>query len=245
MVQYTTEKQHLTQVTTQTIQQSGLPLSEVTTQFPPCNSRAYRVTKRTLDFTIAASMMVCLSPFLLVVALRIKMSARQQGASAFFGHTRIGKHGKHFQCYKFRTMIPNAETVLGSYLANNLEAREEWARDQKLKNDPRITPIGHFLRRTSLDELPQLWNVVRGDMSLVGPRPVVYEELQRYGDDLPYYLSVRPGVTGLWQISGRNDIEYAQRVALDKQYVLSRTLWGDFKILLKTAIVLVRGKGAY
>jgi undecaprenyl-phosphate galactose phosphotransferase len=245
MVQYTTEKQHLTQITTPPIQHNGLPLSEIITQFPPCNSRAYRVTKRTLDFIIAASMMVCLSPFLLVVALRIKMSARQQGARAFFGHTRIGKHGKPFQCYKFRTMIPNAETILGTYLANNLEAREEWARDQKLKNDPRITPIGHFLRRTSLDELPQLWNVVRGDMSLVGPRPVVYEELQRYGDDLPYYLSVRPGVTGLWQISGRNDIEYAQRVALDKQYVLNRTLWGDLKILFKTALVLLKGKGAY
>jgi undecaprenyl-phosphate galactose phosphotransferase len=142
-------------------------------------------------------------------------------------------------------MIPNAETILGSYLANNLEAREEWARDQKLKHDPRITPIGHFLRRTSLDELPQLWNVVRGDMSLVGPRPVIYEELQRYGEDLQYYLSVRPGVTGLWQISGRNDIDYAQRVALDKKYVCNRTLWGDFMILLKTAIVLLRGKGAY
>jgi Undecaprenyl-phosphate galactose phosphotransferase WbaP len=245
MAQYKTETQHLTQVVSPSTPQNNASLLETMTVFPAPNSRAYRATKRTVDFIAAASLILCLLPFLAIIACRIKMSTRQQGASAFFGHTRIGKHGKTFQCYKFRTMIPNAETILGSYLANNLEAREEWARDQKLKNDPRITPIGHFLRRTSLDELPQLWNVVRGDMSLVGPRPVVYEELQRYGEDLPWYLAVRPGLTGLWQISGRNDIDYAQRVALDKEYVLNRTLWGDFKILLKTAVVLLKGKGAY
>jgi undecaprenyl-phosphate galactose phosphotransferase len=245
MADYTTENAQLSQVKSPTIQINTMHTLETTTQFPPINSRLYRTLKRTFDSTSALILIFLLLPVLAILTLRIKASSRQQGASAFFGHTRIGKHGKPFQCYKFRTMIPNAETVLGSYLANNLEAREEWARDQKLKNDPRITPIGHFLRRTSLDELPQLWNVVRGDMSLVGPRPVVYEELQRYGSDLQYYLSVRPGLTGLWQISGRNDIDYAQRVALDKKYVCNRTLWGDFVILLKTALVLVRGKGAY
>jgi lipopolysaccharide/colanic/teichoic acid biosynthesis glycosyltransferase len=156
----------------------------------------------------------------------------------------VGLNGKLFRCLKFRTMYRESEQMLADLLRDNAEAREEWKRDQKLSNDPRITPIGHFLRRTSLDELPQLFNVLRGEMVLVGPRPITVAELTRYGAVRWYYLSVRPGITGLWQVSGRNDTTYEERVALDRNYVEKRSLWLDVQILIKTVGVVVSRDGA-
>ena len=150
-----------------------------------------------------------------------------------------------FGCLKFRTMVPDADGVLRRLLEVDPRARAEWERDFKLKDDPRITPIGDFLRRTSLDELPQLWNVLKGEMSLVGPRPIIEEEVERYGDQVGYYLETRPGITGLWQISGRNSIGYDDRVALDSWYVRNWSIWYDLVILVKTIAVVLRGKGAY
>lgn len=208
---------------------------------PPVSSSSYRFFKRSIDIAIAGGLLVALSPFMLAVVGLI----RAGGASPLFSHSRIGKHGRTFQCYKFRTMVMDADRVLNAHLANNLEAREEWSRDHKLRNDPRVTALGRFLRRTSLDELPQLINVLKGDMALVGPRPVVHEELEKYGDALREYLSVRPGVTGLWQVSGRNDTGYAQRVALDAWYVRNRSVLLDMRILVRTLAVPFGGRGAY
>ena len=144
-----------------------------------------------------------------------------------------------------RSMILNSQAVLQKLLDTDPAARDEWDKDFKLKNDPRITPIGHFIRKTSLDELPQLWNVLKGDMSLVGPRPVVDAELERYAEDVDYYLMAKPGITGLWQVSGRNDIDYSTRVYLDSWYVKNWSLWYDLAILFKTVGVVFRKEGAY
>lgn len=162
-----------------------------------------------------------------------------------FGHTRVGQHGQAFKCLKFRSMVVNADAVLKDLLDRDPSARMEWDLEFKLRDDIRITRIGRFLRRTSLDELPQLLNVVRGEMSLVGPRPIVEEELVRYGDDVRYYLMARPGMTGLWQVSGRNDTDYATRVSLDVSYVKSWSLRRDLGILIRTVKVVVTGSGAY
>jgi undecaprenyl-phosphate galactose phosphotransferase len=142
-------------------------------------------------------------------------------------------------------MVPNAAEVLNNLLQNNAEVRAEWEREFKLKDDPRITPIGHFLRRSSLDEIPQLYNVLIGEMSLVGPRPVVAAEIPYYGDKKAHYMSVKPGLTGLWQVSGRNDVSYDERVALDAYYVENQSFWGDIIILFKTVYVVLARKGAY
>jgi undecaprenyl-phosphate galactose phosphotransferase len=150
-----------------------------------------------------------------------------------------------FDCLKFRTMVPDAAGVLKQLLDTNPGARAEWGRDFKLKDDPRITSIGAFLRRTSLDELPQLWNVLKGEMSLVGPRPIIEVELERYGEEVGYYLETRPGITGLWQISGRNNTSYDDRVALDCWYVRNWSLWYDLVILVKTVRVVLWREGAY
>jgi exopolysaccharide production protein ExoY len=150
-----------------------------------------------------------------------------------------------FPCLKFRTMIPNADQVLRDLLESDPELRAEWVRDHKLRNDPRVTRLGRFLRRTSLDELPQLLNVLRGEMSLVGPRPVVREELLRYGRNVNTYLAAKPGITGLWQVTGRNDTDYRRRVVLDTYYVRNQNLLLDLYILLKTTGVVLGGSGAY
>jgi len=154
-------------------------------------------------------------------------------------------NGRIFKCLKFRSMRPDADRVLKELLANDPEAQAMWDKDFKLKNDPRITPIGNVLRKTSLDELPQLFNVLKGEMSLVGPRPVVKDELLRYGENATYYLEARPGITGLWQVSGRNDTTYTERVNLDAWYVKNWSLWYDIAILFKTFGVVFRSKGAY
>jgi Undecaprenyl-phosphate galactose phosphotransferase WbaP len=196
--------------------------------------------KRLLDIVGALVLTLLLSPLLLVVGLVL---ARQRGP-IIYRHARTGRHGRTFGCLKFRTMVPNAETALRELLHQDPQLRLEWQRDQKLRHDPRITPIGRFLRRTSLDELPQLWNVLRGEMSLVGPRPVVREEWARYGRRLDSYLAAKPGVTGLWQVMGRSDSCYRRRVALDSYYVRKRTFLLDVLILLRTVVVVLRGRGA-
>lgn len=203
--------------------------------------RGPQLFKRCFDLVAAICIMIIGSPVLLWIAFKVAASGRP----IFYGHKRVGQHGKHFPCYKFRTMAPNADVLLKELLERDPEAKIEWERDFKLKNDPRITPIGHFLRRTSLDELPQLWNVLKGEMSLVGPRPIVDAELERYGNQVDYYLEAKPGVTGLWQVSGRSDTSYDTRVYLDAWYVKNWSLFNDIVILFRTVKVLVKKDGAY
>jgi len=203
--------------------------------------RSPQMLKRVFDLFAASVLLLILSPVFAVFTWRIS----RDGGNVFFRHARVGRHGEPFACYKFRTMIPNAQEVLEETLASDEEARKEWDRDFKLKNDLRITPVGKFLRKTSLDELPQLWNVAKGEMSLVGPRPIVQEELERYGDQVNFYLEARPGMTGLWQISGRNNTDYERRVSLDAWYARNWSLWYDVVILLKTVPVVLNRKGAY
>ncbi|MFA9438480.1 undecaprenyl-phosphate galactose phosphotransferase WbaP [Uliginosibacterium sp. sgz301328] len=200
-----------------------------------------RWMKRAMDIALSIAIMLLLAPLFLYLFSRI----RADGGPAVFAHFRIGKGGKEFPCYKFRTMVTNSAEVLRNILETDPERRVEWERDFKLKDDPRVTRIGAFLRRTSLDELPQLWNVFLGHMSLVGPRPIVRAELERYGDHQGLYLSARPGMTGLWQVSGRSDTSYAHRVALDGRYVKNWSVWSDLIILVRTAWVVFKGQGAY
>jgi Undecaprenyl-phosphate galactose phosphotransferase WbaP len=200
-----------------------------------------RLTKRAFDLAGALLLLVMLSPLLVL----LYMAIRQSGPGVFFGHVRLGRNGRRFKCYKFRTMVPDAQKVLSQLLESDPVARAEWAKDFKLKRDPRITNVGRFLRKSSLDELPQLWNVVRGEMSLVGPRPIIEEELERYENKKDFFLEAKPGITGLWQISGRNDVTYAERVQLDAWYARNWQLWYDVVILLKTVKVVFGKKGAY
>jgi len=197
--------------------------------------------KRSFDLILSSVLLVILLPLFAFFSWRIK----RDGGKTFFRHRRIGCKGKPFKCYKFRTMSRDADRIFKETLASDKDAQKEWNRNFKLKIDPRITPIGQFLRKNSLDELPQLWNVLKGEMSLVGPRPIVEEELERYGDQAHYYLEVKPGMTGLWQISGRNDIDYQRRVYLDGWYVRNWSLWYDIVILMKSLPIAIRGKGAY
>ena len=190
---------------------------------------------------IAALLLLLLAPLMLWVAW---MTWRHDGAPILFGHYRVGRNGRLFRCLKFRTMYRESQQMLAELLAKDLQAQAEWERDHKLANDPRITPVGRFLRRTSLDELPQLVNVLRGEMSLVGPRPITVAELTRYGRVRWHYLSVTPGMTGLWQVSGRNNTSYEERVALDERYVERRTLGLDLWILMRTVRVVALREGA-
>ena len=194
-----------------------------------------------LNQLTAALLLILLSPLMAVVAFLIW---RRDGAPVLFAHYRVGHDGKLFRCMKFRSMLRNSDQLLAELLHDDPQVRAEWDRDQKLANDPRVTAVGHFLRRTSLDELPQLLNVLRGEMSLVGPRPITVAELTRYGGVRWHYLSVRPGITGLWQVSGRNNTTYEERVALDRRYVEQRSVWLDLSILLKTVRVVVLREGA-
>jgi lipopolysaccharide/colanic/teichoic acid biosynthesis glycosyltransferase len=191
---------------------------------------------------MAFVVLVLALPFLLFIALAIKVCSPK--GPVFYSQRRIGLGGKPFNCFKFRTMVPNAEAKLASYLAKNPHFEAEYRQFFKLKNDPRIIKgIGNFLRKTSLDELPQFINVLRGEMSVVGPRPIVNEEIVKYGDSYSTLISVKPGITGLWQVSGRNDISYTQRVALDMEYINNVTLCNDIKICFKTFKVMLLGRG--
>lgn len=197
--------------------------------------------KRLFDLIIAASMIVVLLPLLLIAVLIIGLD----GKNPIFSHIRVGKNGGTFRCYKFRTMLPNADALLQQLLSTSPSAKAEWEKEHKLKQDPRITRFGAILRRTSFDEIPQLWNVIVGDMSLVGPRPITEQEMHKYGGEIVHYLSVKPGITGLWQVSGRNETSYPQRVALDTYYVTHWSFFLDLIILFKTISVVIVGKGAY
>jgi Undecaprenyl-phosphate galactose phosphotransferase WbaP len=201
----------------------------------------YSLIKRIVDVAGATTLAVVFSPLLIVVVLALS----SDGGNVLFRHTRIGKGGKAFTVYKFRSMVPNADQALRALLASDEELRAQWLRDHKLKDDPRVTKVGKFLRRTSLDELPQLWNVIKGDMSLVGPRPIVREELRKYGRAVRYYLAMQPGLTGLWQVSGRNDTDYRRRVAMDRRYARTACLTTDLVVLAKTVNVVLRRRGAY
>lgn len=198
-----------------------------------------RLGKRTLDAVVSVLLLATLLPLILILAALVVV----EGGRPFFGHVRVGREGQPFRCWKIRTMVPDAEERLARLLANDPVAAAEWARDQKLAQDPRVTPLGDFLRRSSLDELPQFWNVIKGEMSLVGPRPVTTAELERYGDGAEDYMRVRPGVTGPWQVSGRNEISYSERVRLDRDYVRGLSLAGDLRILLETVRVVIARTG--
>ncbi|MDV5172126.1 undecaprenyl-phosphate galactose phosphotransferase WbaP [Photobacterium rosenbergii] len=203
--------------------------------------KSSRFVKRSFDIVVSSLLLLMLSPLFAYIGWKVS----RDGGSPTYGHERVGFGGKKFKCLKFRSMVMNSQEVLQELLENDPEARAEWDKDFKLKNDPRITPIGHFLRKTSLDELPQLWNVLKGEMSLVGPRPIIDEELLRYKDDSEYYLMAKPGMSGLWQVSGRNDIDYDTRVYLDSWYVKNWSLWNDIAILFKTVGVVLNRDGAY
>lgn len=200
-----------------------------------------RLTKRLFDTVMAVVILIVLSPLMIFIAIALMM----EGGGIIFSHLRVGKNGKAFYCYKFRSMVPDAERQLQVLLNQNPSMQEEWEKERKLKDDPRISRMGAFLRRSSLDELPQLFNVLKSEMSLVGPRPIVDDELQKYGLEKSYYLMVRPGMTGLWQVSGRNNLDYDTRVYLDAWYVKNWSLWYDLAILFKTVRVVLWRSGAF
>jgi Undecaprenyl-phosphate galactose phosphotransferase WbaP len=197
--------------------------------------------KRVLDLVGALVLAVVFSPLMLAISVLM----RKDSGSVIYKHRRVGRDGRMFECLKFRTMVPDADQVLRDLLEQDPKLKAEWVRDHKLRRDPRVTRLGHFLRRTSLDELPQLWNVVRGEMSLVGPRPVIREELLRYGRNVGAYLAAKPGITGLWQVKGRNDTDYRRRVVLDTYYVCNHDVFLDCYILFRTIGVVLAGSGAY
>lgn len=201
----------------------------------------FKILKRAVDIVGAGLGLIVLSPLFAVVAVRVS----RDGGEVFYGHERIGKGGKPFKCLKFRSMHVDSQRLLQDLLSQDPRAKAEWERDFKLKDDPRVTSIGKFIRETSIDELPQLINVFKGEMSLIGPRPIIKEELERYGDYQQFYLRVRPGITGLWQVSGRSDTSYEERVGLDVWYTQNWSLVYDIAILLKTIDVVVGKKGAY
>lgn len=196
--------------------------------------------KRAFDITAGVALIVALFPVMVLIATAV----RSDGGPAIYRHTRIGKNGKRFGCLKFRSMVTNSSEVLAMHLSENPDAMLEWTETRKLTNDPRITRIGRILRKTSLDELPQLINVIRGDMSIVGPRPITEEEMAMYGDRLGLYLSTVPGMTGSWQVSGRSNTSYSRRVELDSEYALRAGMHTDVAILAQTPLAVIKAKGA-
>jgi Undecaprenyl-phosphate galactose phosphotransferase WbaP len=202
----------------------------------------YRVVKRSVDVMLVLCLCMLLLPVLAVIAVAVWITTP---GPVLFSHRRIRRHGEFFTMWKFRTMCINSGEVLERYLAAHPEARAEWRATHKLKRDPRVTRVGRFLRRTSLDELPQLWNVLNGSMSLVGPRPIVAAEVEKYGEHFWDYCAVKPGITGLWQVSGRSEVSYPERVELDRQYARNWSLRADAKILMRTWSCVVNRDGAY
>jgi exopolysaccharide production protein ExoY len=197
---------------------------------------------RLMDIAIALAALLFFGPAMILIAAIVRS---QDGGAAIFSHQRIGVGGRAFGCLKFRSMVVDAPERLRAMLEADPDARAEWERDQKLRHDPRITAYGNFLRKTSLDELPQLLNVLKGEMSIVGPRPIVASEIAKYGRYFRYYIRVPPGITGMWQVSGRNDVEYDERVALDVLYVKRRTIWVNMFILIKTVPAVLNRRGSY
>ncbi|MDR3302122.1 MAG: undecaprenyl-phosphate galactose phosphotransferase WbaP [Spirochaetaceae bacterium] len=205
-------------------------------------SQANLFVKRLIDISIVVIGGIIITPILLLIALLIKITS---AGPAIYGHKRMGINGKQFVTYKFRTMVLDADKKLKELLEKNPSARKEWDEAQKIKNDPRVTGLGKFLRKTSLDEFPQIINVLKGDMSLVGPRPIVEDEINKYGEDFKRIFSVKPGITGLWQVSGRSETNYADRVSFDTYYIQNWSVWLDLWVLHKTISVVIAGKGAY
>ncbi len=195
--------------------------------------------KRAFDLLFA----IALLPVLLPIIAVLYVLTRINGGSGFFAHERVGQNGQTFKCLKIRTMVPDAQERLKGFLAENPEAKDEWKRTQKLVDDPRVTAVGRFLRRTSLDELPQLWNVLRGEMSFVGPRPVTAPELERYGIHKRAYLSLKPGITGVWQVEGRTNGCYDERLKMDQSYVKNMGFLYDLRLIVRTALVVVSPTG--
>jgi len=197
--------------------------------------------KRTFDIAVAIAALIFFAPLIAVFSVMIRIA---DGHPAVFAQHRRGKNGKMFRCYKLRSMIPNATEELKTLLANDLNARREWNMTQKLQDDPRITRIGKFIRKTSIDELPQFINVLKGDMSIVGPRPIVESEVSKYGSQIASYDAVKPGITGLWQVSGRSGTSYSARVELDSKYARDRNFWSDVKIVIMTIPAVLFSRGA-
>ncbi|MGI4853678.1 MAG: sugar transferase [Janthinobacterium lividum] len=220
----------------------SMPSDRRTAVPAPARQFSYAVLKRALDVFL----ILLTSPLTILICLVIGLSVvLSSPGPVFFSHRRIGRGGIFFSMWKFRTMCVNSAEILEQHLATHPEERDEWTRNHKLRNDPRVTRLGLFLRRFSLDELPQLWNVFTGRMSLVGPRPIVAAEAEKYGTDFGYYLAVKPGLAGLWQASGRSTLTYDERVALDRQYVERWSLSGDIKLLFRTVTKVVNADGAY
>ncbi|HEY4049565.1 MAG TPA: sugar transferase [Acidobacteriaceae bacterium] len=205
------------------------------------NSFEYRVIKRALDITVLLAFLPLVLPLFAVIAVLIRIGSP---GSIFYQQTRIGRFGRQFRIWKFRSMHVDCEAILAEHLRNNPAAAQEWKECHKLRNDPRITKVGKFLRRSSLDELPQLINVLRGEMSLVGPRPIVAAEIPKFREAYLFYTSARPGMSGLWQVSGRSDLSYGQRIELDSNYVRKWELLLDLRILWQTAGAVWRSEGA-
>ena len=210
-------------------------------RFGLLDARAQRI-KRILDVMLAAALLVLALPFALAIAVAILLETR---GPVFFVHTRIGKGHRLFRLWKFRSMVVDADTVLQQHLERHPDLLSEWSATHKLKDDPRVTRVGRLLRRSSLDELPQLWNVLGGDMSMVGPRPIVEEEIPKYGPAFSLYSQVRPGLTGVWQVSGRSDMSYRRRTELDSEYIQNWTPGTDLAVLARTVRVVLFGHGAY
>lgn len=206
------------------------------------DKKIYTITKRIIDIIGAIVGILLLIP--IAIGIYIAKIILKEKGPIMYTHNRIGKDGKIFKMYKFRSMVVGADEILEKYLAENKEAREEYKINKKLKDDPRITKIGKFIRKTSFDEFPQFINVIKGEMSLVGPRPYLERELEDIGDYYPYIVAVKPGITGLWQVSGRNDVTFEERLELDKEYYEKRNMKKDLKILLKTILKVFDKEGA-
>lgn len=202
----------------------------------------HQAAKFIFDIVVTGLGTILIFPIFLLLCICV---AIENKGNVFFVHMRIGRHGKPFPCYKFQTMVKDSEPVLQEYLQNNPQAQAEWAANFKLTDDPRVTRLGRILRKTSLDELPQIFNVLRGEMSLVGPRPIVQAEVAKYGKYIREYYMVRPGITGVWQTHGRSDTTYEERVAMDTWYVHNWSMWLDLKCLAKTFGAVINKKGAY
>lgn len=204
--------------------------------------RSSLLVKRAIDIAIVLLTLPLVVPMSAIIALIIKITSP---GPILYGHSRIGQYRRPFKCWKFRSMRQDADKVLDEILANSAEMREQWEKERKLLHDPRVTPFGAFIRKTSLDELPQLWNIFIGEMSFVGPRPVTESELDRYEGEADYILSVTPGLSGMWQTSGRSDTEYEERITLDTYYIQNWSVWLDIWILIKTVWVVLGSHGAY
>lgn len=200
--------------------------------------KIYRGFKRIVDIILGCIGLVLLSPVFLILAICIKIDSK---GPVIFAHKRIGKNGKEFNMYKFRSMYENAEEMIENF---NEEQKREWQENFKLENDPRITKVGKFLRKTSLDELPQIVNIIKGDLSIVGPRPIVDEELEKYGENKEKFLSITPGLTGYWQANGRSNTTYEERMQMELYYIDNQSLWLDIKIFFKTIVSVLKKEGA-